>query len=136
MTVQRLQQIGVVIALLLLGVVIITTFQWLQQFLTFFTHDVSHLIGLVIVLSAAAVTVAIIAKAALTASRRYTGWVGTITGPNGRWLFLIAIVVWGAAMAALALIGPTALQGGALAFIGLLAGVFLFMGFIWSVIGE
>ena len=50
MTVQRLQQIGIVIALLLLGVVLITTFQWLQQFLTFFTQDVSHFIGLVIVL--------------------------------------------------------------------------------------
>ena len=136
MTVHRLQQIGIVIALLLLGVVIITTFQWLQQFLTFFTRDVSHLIGLVIVLTAASVTVAIIAKPILTAGRRYTGWVESVTGPNGRWLFLIAIVIWGAAMAALALIGPSPLQGGALAFVGLLSGVFLFMGFIWSVIGE
>lgn len=136
MTVHRLQQIGIVIALLLLGVVIITTFQWLQQFLTFFTRDVSHLIGLAIVLGAAIVTVALIAKPILTAGRRYTGWVETVTGPNGRWFFLILIVLWGAAMAALALIGPTPLQGGALAFVGLLAGVFLFMGFIWSVIGE
>jgi hypothetical protein len=136
MTTQRLQQIGVVIALLLLGVIVITTFQWLQQFLTFFTHDVSHLVGLVIVFAASILTVVLIAKPILTASRRYTGWVGTITGPNGRWLFLILIVLWGAAMALLALTGPAPLQGGALAFVGLLAGVFLFMGFIWSVIGE
>ena len=72
----------------------------------------------------------------LTATRRYTGWVESVTGPNGRWLFLILIVLWGASMAALALIGPAPLEGGALAFIGLLVGVFLFMGFIWSVIGE
>jgi hypothetical protein len=136
MTVQRLQQIGVVIALLLLGVVIITTFQWLQQFLTFFTHDVSHLVGLVVVLGLAIVTVAIIARAAMTATHRYTGWVAAITGSNGRWLFLLLIVVWGVAMALLALASPSPLQGGALAFLGLLAGVFLFMGFIWSVIGE
>ena len=136
MTVQRLQQIGVVIALLLLGAVIITTFQWLQQFLTFFTASVSHLLGLVIVLGAATITVVLIAKPILTASRRYTGWVEIVTGPNGRWLFLIGIVIWGAAMAFLALLGPPALQGGALAFVGLLAGFFLFMGFIWSVIGE
>ena len=136
MTAQRLGQIGIVIALLLLGVVLITTVQWLQQFLTFFTHDVSHLVGLVLVLAAAIITVVLIAKPVLTAGRRYTGWVNTITGPNGRWLFLILIVIWGVAMAALALLGPTPLQGGALAFIGLLAGVFLFMGFIWSVIGE
>ena len=136
MTVQRLQQIGVVIAVLLLGVVLITTVQWLQQFLTFFFQDVSHFIGLVIVLAASIVTVVLIAKPVLTAASRYTGWVETITGPNGRWLFVILIVLWGAAMAALALIGPSQLEGGALAFIGLLAGVFLFMGFIWSVIGE
>jgi hypothetical protein len=136
MTVQRLQQIGVVIALLLLGVVLITTVQWLQQFLTFFFQDVSHFIGLVIVLVASVVTVVLIAKPVLTATRRYTGWVETVTGPNGRWLFVILIVLWGASMAALALIGPAPLEGGALAFIGLLVGVFLFMGFIWSVIGE
>jgi hypothetical protein len=136
MTVQRLQQIGVVIALMLLGVVLITTVQWLQQFLTFFTKDVSHLVGLVIVLAVCILTVFLIAKPVLTAARRHTGWVDSITGPNGRWLFLILIVVWGAAMALLALAGAGPLQSGALAFIGLLAGVFLFMGFIWSVIGE
>jgi hypothetical protein len=136
MTVQRLTQIGVIIALLLLGAVIITTFQWLQQFLTFFFKDPSHIAGLIIVLTMAIGTVAIIAKAALTATRRYTGWVAQITGPNGRYLFLILIVLWGGAMGFLALLGPTALEGGALAFIGLLVGVFLFMGFIWSVIGE
>ena len=136
MTVQRLQQIGIVIALLLLGVVLITTVQWLQQFLTFFFQDASHFLGLVIVMAASIVTVVLIAKPVLTAGRRYTGWVESITGPNGRWLFLILIVLWGLAMAALALIGPAPLEGGALAFIGLLVGVFLFMGFIWSVIGE
>ena len=136
MTVNRLQQIGIVIALLLLGVVIITTFQWLQQFLTFFTTDVSHLIGLLVVFAASIITVVVIAKPILAAGQRYTGWVELVTGPNGRWLFLILIVLWGAAMAALALIGPAPLEGGALAFVGLLVGVFLFMGFIWSVIGE
>jgi hypothetical protein len=136
MTLQRLQRIGVVIALLLLGTVIITTLQWLQQFLTFFTRDVSHLAGLLIVLVASIAAVVLIAKPILTAARRHTPWVETITGPNGKWLFLLLIVIWGAMMALLALSGAGPLQGGALAFIGLLAGVFLFMGFIWAVIGE
>jgi hypothetical protein len=38
-------------------------------------------------------------------------------------------------MAFLASLGLGGLQTGALAFVGLLIGIFLFMGFIWSVIG-
>ena len=35
----------------------------------------------------------IILLVALVPSERYTGWVRTITGPNGRWLFLLLIVL-------------------------------------------
>jgi hypothetical protein len=69
-------------------------------------------------------------------SRRYTGWAQIITGPNGRWLFLLLIVLWAGGMAFLASLGMGPQQNGSPAFVGLLAGIFIFMGFIWSVIGE
>ena len=136
MAIQRWKQLAIVFALLTFGAVVITTVQWLQAFLTFFGHDLSHFLGLVVLLVASGGVAWLILKVSLTASRRETGWVHSITGPNGRWLMLILLVIWGVAMAVLASSGMTSLQGGAWAFIGLLAGTFLFMGFIWAVIGE
>ncbi len=78
----------------------------------------------------------IILRVALVPSRRYTGWVRSITGPNGRWFFLLLIVLWVSGMAFLASLGLGPQQIGAPAFMGLFVGIFLFMGFIWSVIGE
>jgi hypothetical protein len=78
----------------------------------------------------------ILAKTMLTPERRYTGWVRSIVGPNGRWLFLILIVLWAVTMAYLASLNLGPQQNGSPAFAGLFVGIFLFMGFIWSVIGE
>jgi hypothetical protein len=75
-------------------------------------------------------------RVALVSSQRHTGWVRTVTGPNGRWLFLILLLLWGGAMAFLASLGLGPQQMGSPALVGLFVGVFLFMGFIWSVIGE
>jgi hypothetical protein len=80
--------------------------------------------------------VAIILLVALVPSRRNTGWVSSITGRNGRWLFLFLILLWSAGMAFLASLGLGPQQAGAPAMVGLFAGIFIFMGFIWSVIGE
>jgi hypothetical protein len=88
-----------------------------------------------------AVTVAIVWKAARVPESRSVQWVKSIVGPNGRYLFGLFIVLWIGYMLILANLppeangAPSALIGG-LALIGLLAGTFLFLGFIWSVISE
>jgi len=129
MTVERLQRVGVVFALLLLGVVIVSLLAGLQQL-------INHPIAMFASIALGTVMVLVIAKVALVAENRHTGWVRSITGPNGRWLFLILIVIWGVTMAGLASANLGPQQMGAPAFVGLLVGIFLFMGFIWSVIGE
>ncbi len=80
--------------------------------------------------------VLIIARTALVPESRYTGWVRGLTGRNGRYGFGILIILWIIAMAVLAYLNLPANVAGSPAFIGLLAGFFIFMGFIWAVIGE
>jgi hypothetical protein len=80
--------------------------------------------------------VLIIARTALVPETRFTGWVRSLTGRNGRYAFGFLIVLWIIAMAVLAYLNLPANVAGSPAFIGLLAGVFIFMGFIWAVIGE
>ncbi len=83
----------------------------------------------------------VVFKAARVPEKRATPWVKGIVGPNGRYLFALLILAWIGFMLALFLLPPepsgvpNALIGG-LAFVGLLAGTFLFLGFIWSVITE
>ena len=80
--------------------------------------------------------VLIIARTALVPESRYTSWVRNLTGRNGRYAFGFLIILWTMAMAVLAYLNLPANVAGSPAFIGLLAGVFIFMGFIWAVIGE
>ena len=88
-----------------------------------------------------AVTIYIVFKAARVPESRATQWVRSIVGPNGRYLFGGLIIIWIGFMLMLSNLPPelngtpSALIGG-LAFIGLLAGTFFFLGFIWSVITE
>ena len=129
MTVDRLARFGVLIALLTLGVVLVSLFSGLQAL-------VSHPIATIGSIVLGAIMVWLIAKVALTSERRTTGWVRSITGPNGKWLFLVLIMVWIAGMTFMASLGLGGLQVGALALVMLFVGFFLFMGFIWAVIGE
>jgi hypothetical protein len=126
---QRLKTIAILIALATTGVVLVSLFAGFQQLII---HPFA-LIGSVLI---AAFMGFIILKVALVPSQRHTPWVRTIAGPNGRWLFLILLVLWGTGMAFLASLGLGPQQLGAPAMVGLFAGIFLFMGFIWSVIGE
>jgi len=86
-------------------------------------------------------TIYIAFKAARVPESRATQWVRAVVGPNGRYLFSLLLLLWIGFMFSLFLLPPepsgvpNALIGG-LAFIGLLAGTFLFLGFIWSVITE
>jgi hypothetical protein len=147
MTTNRLATLGVWVAVLTVFFVIVpTTFDWLSRgtppFLTFFFGSRSfidwilHIFGLVVLFSITVGMVWIMAKVALSAERRSVGWTKSITGPNGKVLFFILIVLWVGFMAYLASLGLTHLQGGGIALIMLFLGFFLFMGFIWSVIGE
>jgi hypothetical protein len=128
-TMERWKRLGIVVALLLAGVVVIALY---AQFLQLLLHPAAFIgaIALAVVFSL------IMLRVALVPEQRYTGWVRALGGPNGRWFFLILILLWGAGMAFLASLGLGPQQTGAPAFLGLLIGIFLFMGFIWSVIGE
>ena len=126
---ERLKTFAILFALALTGVVVISLF---AGFLQLILHPVA-LIGSILI---SAVMVLIILKVALVPSQRFTGWVTGITGPNGRWIFVILLVLWGVAMAFLASLGLGPQQNGSPALVGMFVGIFLFMGFIWSVIGE
>lgn len=126
---ERLKQLAMLFALLLTGVVIVSLFAGFQQLI----GQPFALFGSILI---SAVMGYIFLKVALVPSQRYTSWVNSVAGKNGRWLFLLLIVAWGGAMALLASAGLGPQQMGAPALVGLFAGIFLFMGFIWSVIGE
>lgn len=126
---ERAKQFAIVFCVLLTGAVVVSLIAGFQQLIL---HPYA-LIGSILL---AALVSAIILGVALVPSRRTTGWVSIITGPNGRWLFLILILLWSTGMAFLASLGLGPQQAGSPAFVMLLAGIFIFMGFIWSVIGE
>lgn len=96
----------------------------------------------VILIAAAAVAgafVYVFARSAMVAEGGRQGWVRGITGSNGKLLFGTLIVVWAVAFGTLLQLVPH--EGanspyGGIGLIALFAGFFIFMGFLWSVIGE
>jgi phosphoglycerol transferase MdoB-like AlkP superfamily enzyme len=126
---ERAKRIAIVFAVLLTGAVVVSLVAGFEQLLL-------HPFALIGSIALAALVSLIILAVALVPSRRYTGWAKSLTGPNGRWFFLLLILLWSGGMAFLASLGMGPQQNGSPAFVGLLAGIFIFMGFIWSVIGE
>jgi hypothetical protein len=126
---ERWKRAAILFAILLTGAVVISLY---AGFLQLIIHPVA-LVGSVLL---AAVMGIILLRVALVPSQRYTGWTRAVVGPNGRWLFLLLILLWIAGMAFMSSLGLGPQQSGAPAFVMLLVGIFLFMGFIWSVIGE
>jgi hypothetical protein len=126
---ERARQFAIVFCVLLTGAVVVSLIAGFQQLIL-------HPFALIGSIALAGLMVAIMLAVALVPSRRYTGWAHTITGPNGRWIFLLLIILWAGGMAFLSSLGMGPQQNGSPAFVGLLAGIFIFMGFIWSVIGE
>jgi hypothetical protein len=100
-----------------------------KQFEALFAQPVGMLLSVIISLA----LVLIFVKVAMTAERR-GGWVDRITGPNGRFVFTLLILAWIAYMFFITLL-PESVHG-AMQFVGLLTGFFIFMGFTWAVIGE
>ena len=93
-------------------------------------------IAFLIATGMATALVVLLLRVALVPEARFSGWVRSLTGRNARFLFLFLLLVWIGGMSTLALLGLPPDKIGAPGFVGLLVGVFLFMGFIWSVIGE
>lgn len=131
MTWDRLRVLGYIFALLLLGVVIISVYGAFRTQL-----EASRYIGFIggIVLGASMVGTLFVIM--LVPERRRTAWVRAITTVNAKYLFLVLIIVWAVAMGFLASLNLEVNAVGVPALIGLFAGIFIFMGFIWSVIGE
>jgi hypothetical protein len=100
-----------------------------KQFETLFAQPV----GMILSVLVAAGMVLLILKVAMAPERR-TGWVNWITSRNARFLFLLLILGWTAYMFSVTLL-PESFHG-AMQFVGLLTGFFIFMGFTWAVIGE
>jgi hypothetical protein len=84
----------------------------------------------------ASAIVLIVLRSALVPESRYTRWSRSVTGPNGKWAFALLLVLWVIAMSVLASLGLPGNVVGGFALLGLLGGFFIFMGFIWAVIGE
>jgi hypothetical protein len=100
-----------------------------KQFEALFAQPVGMLLSVLLSLA----LVLIFLKVAMTPERR-GGWVDRITGRNGRFVFTLLILGWIVYMFFITLL-PESFHG-AMQFVGLLAGFFIFMGFTWSVIGE
>src|SRR6185369_10533065 len=86
----------------------------------------------------ASVFVIIFAKSAISSDGR-SRWVKRITGPNGKIFFGLLFIGWavvfGVALQLVPHQGANSPYGG-LGLVALFSGVFISMGFLWSVIGE
>ena len=131
MTWERLRILGYLLAFVLLGTVVISLYGALRVEL-----EASQYIGFIGGIVLGAVMVSFLLIIMLVPERRRTGWVQAITTVNAKYLFLGLIILWVAAMGILASMNLEVNTVGVPALIGLFAGIFIFMGFIWSVIGE
>ena len=131
MTWANLRTLGYVAAFLLLGAVVTALYGALRTEL-----EASSYIGFIGGIVLGAVMVAFLVIVMLVPERRRTAWVEAITTVNAKYLFLALIIAWALAMGFLASMNLEVNTVGVPALIGLFAGIFIFMGFIWSVIGE
>jgi predicted Co/Zn/Cd cation transporter (cation efflux family) len=127
----RLRSLGFLLAFLILGVVLFSLYGAFRGAIEG-GNWVAFLGG--ILLGAAMITFLMIVM--IVPDRRSTRWVRSITNINAKYLFGLLILVWIATMGLLASLELPANTVGAPALIGLFAGIFIFMGFIWAVIGE
>ena len=131
MTMDRLRNLGFVLAFLTLGFILFCLYAAFQTAIIN-GNWVAFLGGILM----GAVLVGILLKVMLVPDRRSTGWVKSITNVNAKFLFGFLLIAWFAAMGLLATLDLEATKVGGLALLGMFAGIFIFMGFIWAVIGE
>lgn len=125
----RLRTLGIVLAVMLTGVVAVSTVHPFQSL-------IAQPVALLGSVALAALMVFIFIRAAMVPERRYTGWVRALTSVNTRWLFFLLFIGWAVGMFVLASMQLGPQQMGAPAFVMLFIGIFILMGLIWSVIGE
>jgi hypothetical protein len=131
MTWERLRLLGYLFAFLLLGTVVISLYGAFRTEL-----EASEFIGFGGGVLLGSLMVGLLLIIMLVPERRRTAWVEAITTVNAKYLFLVLIIAWALSMGLLASMNLEANTVGVPALIGLFAGIFIFMGFIWSVIGE
>ena len=131
MTWATLRTLGYIGAFLLAGSVLIALYGAFRTEL-----EASSYIGFIGGVLLGALMVAFLLIVMLVPERRRTAWVEAITTVNAKYFFLVLIIVWALAMGFLATMNLEVNTIGVPALIGLFAGIFIFMGFIWSVIGE
>jgi hypothetical protein len=131
MTWERLRLLGYVLAFVLVGVVSVSLYGAFRTEL-----EKSQFIGFLGGVLLGALMVALLLVILVAPERRRVAWVHAITSVNARYLFLLLIIGWAVAMGLLASLGLGVQTVGVPALVGLFAGIFIFMGFIWSVIGE
>ena len=131
MTWANLRTLGYIAAFLILGAVITAVYGAFRAEL-----ERSSYIGFIGGVVLGTVLVSFLVVVMLVPERRRTAWVQAITTVNAKYLFLVLIVVWALAMGFLASMNLEVNTVGVPALLGLFAGIFIFMGFIWSVIGE
>ena len=131
MTWERLRLLGYIFAFVLLGAVVFSLYGAFRTEL-----EKSQFIGFGGGVLLGALMVGLLLVILIVPERRRTAWVQAITTVNAKYLFLALIIVWVLAMGLLASMNLEVNTVGVPALIGLFAGIFIFMGFIWSVIGE
>jgi len=131
MTWANLRTLGYVAAFLLLGAMVTAVYGAFRTEL-----EASSYIGFLGGVLLGALMVAFLLIVMLVPERRRTAWVEAITTVNAKYLFFALIIAWALAMGFLASMNLEVNTVGVPALIGLFAGIFIFMGFIWSVIGE
>jgi hypothetical protein len=131
MTMDRLRNLGFVLAFLLTGIMLFSLYGAFKSAIE--GGNWLAFLGGIVMGGAMAAFIALIL---LTPDRRQTGWVKAITSVNSRYLFGFLVIAWILTMGFLMAMNLPATQEGGLALIGMFAGIFIFMGFIWSVIGE
>jgi hypothetical protein len=136
MTWDRLRMLGYLLALVMLGVVVFSLYGAFRTELEKSQYLGITGVGFVGGIILGAFLVSIIAIVLIVPERRRTAWVKAITSVNAKYLFFGLIVLWVASMGLLASFDLSVNTVGVPALIGLFAGIFIFMGFIWSVIGE
>jgi predicted Co/Zn/Cd cation transporter (cation efflux family) len=131
MTLDRLRNLGFLLAFVLLGVMLFSLYGAFKSAIEG-GNWIAFLGGIVM----GAAFVAVLLVIMIVPERRRTGWVQALTNVNTRYLFGGLIVLWVLVMGFLAALSLPDTQEGGLALIGLFAGIFIFLGFVWSVIGE
>lgn len=131
MTLDRLRNLGFLLAFLLLGVMLFSLYGAFQSAIVS-GNWLAFVSGIVM----GAAMVAVLMLIMIVPERRRTGWVEALTSINTKYLFGALVVMWILVMGFLASMSLPAIQEGGLALIGMFAGIFIFLGFVWSVIGE